>query len=691
MRTVARRDDRPTSPEGGAETSRAVTRRDYRPASPGRGSRRGFAFVALLGLILTLFAAPLAAQDEVTADSNADFEVLRVDLTGNTGLVTVRPAVGTPPGEMTVTVEGEAVTATIAPIHRSPVDAYTVIVIDDSETADQVAGFSRIQSSALTFLDGLGSDTRVMLVRAGGGNPNTRPVVNFTSDHRAVRQAIQELSPGGGAVTWNAISNSVAAFTSQSDGVRTVAAFVGSPGLASTVTSDVAKGNLLSQDASLTIVAPQAANLDLSAFTDVSNSVRGGAIYRGNAEADMVAAGRLAAQVHESYIVGSFDTSGVVLPVDSGDNPTSDIVISYGGSTERVRIVPDGLAAGDSLLAPPLIETSRFEILRGNNGALIAIGLAVAAALLFSFSILSIFAGNDNTLNSTLSVYGSQDSSEEQRAADDAFASVRSRIVEQVVEKAEEAAASRGNLSSTTSMLEKAEIPLRAGEAFAIQVGIVVIALLLGFVLSGSPFVALGLAVPAGLLPSMYVKFKVKRRSKKLEAQLPDTLNLLSSTLKAGYSFVQGIDAVGNEAEEPLAGEFRRTVNEARLGKDLDEALDDLAERVDSVDLLWAVVAIKIQREVGGNLAELLSTVADTMTARTRLRGEVAALTAEGRVSALVLLVLPFGVGVAMYFMNREYISALWSSNIGYGAMGLAMVSMVIGSFWMKKIIDIKI
>ena len=140
----------------------------------------------------------------------------------------------------------------------------------------------------------------------------------------------------------------------------------------------------------------------------------------------------------------------------------------------------------------------------------------------------------------------------------------------------------------------------------------------------------------------MYVKFKVKRRSKKLEAQLPDTLNLLSSTLKAGYSFVQGIDAVGNEAEEPLAGEFRRTVNEARLGKDLDDALDDLAERVDSVDLLWAIVAIKIQREVGGNLAELLSTVADTMTARTRLRGEVAALTAEGRVSALVL----FGAAV---------------------------------------------
>ena len=670
-----------TSPQQGAETSR------YR-------GRTALGVLTLLGLLLTLFAAPLAAQDVgAVADSNANFEVLQVDLTENTGIVTIRPGLSTPPGDMSITIEGDVVPATVTPIHRSRVDAYTVIVVDDSETADQVAGFSQIQGAAIAFLDGLGSDTRVMLARAGGGNPNLRPVVSFTSDHRAVRDAILDLSPSGGAVTWNAISNSAAAFGSQNEGIRTVAAFVGSRGLASTISAEIAKGNLLSQDASLSVIAPQAANLDLSEFIGVSNAVRGGAVFRGNAEADMIAAGALAARVHESYLVGSFELSSLVRPsnAENGDKATSEVIVSYSDTSERVRVVPDGLAAGDGLIAPPLVETSRFEVLRGNNGALIAIGLAVVAALLFSYAMMQIFAGDDNSLNSALSVYGTQDQTEEARAAEENFSSVRSKIVEQVVAKAEEAAASRGNLSSTTTLLEKAEIPLRVGEAFAVQVGIVFGALVVGFLLTGSPFVALALAVIAGFLPIMFVKFKVRRRSKKLESQLPDTLNLLSSTLKAGYSFIQGIDAVGNEAEEPLAGEFRRTVNEARLGKDLDEALDDLAERVDSVDLLWAIVAIKIQREVGGNLAELLSTVADTMTARTRLRGEVAALTAEGRVSALVLLVLPFGVGVAMYFMNREYISALWSSNIGYGAMGLAMVSMVIGSLWMKKIIDIKI
>ncbi len=675
-------------------------RRDFRPTSDDRGvvasvaSRRpkSLGLFVVLGLLLSLFAAPLAAQASPAPDTNVNFEVLRVDLSESAGLVTVRPELDTPPSEMTVTIGGETVPASITPIHRSRVDAYTIIVVDDSTTADQVAGFSQVQNAAVAFLDGLGSDTRVMLVRAGGGNPNTRPVVNFTSNHAAVRDAILGLTPGGGAVTWNSISNATAAFGTQNEGIRTVAAFVASPGQASTTSAAVAEGNLLSQDAAFMVIAPQAANLDLSEFIAVSNAVRGGAVYRGNAEADMVSAAATAARVHESYLVGTFDMSAVVRPTgDSTDESTGEMTIGYAGASERVRIVPDGIAAGDGLIAPPLIETSRFDILRGNNGALIAIGLAVVAALLFSFAMMQILAGNDNTLNSTLSVYGTQDTTEEKRAADEAFASVRSRIVEQVVEKAEEAAASRGNLNSTTTMLEKAEIPLRVGEAFAVQVGIVLAALVIGFFLSGNALVALALAVPAGFFPVFFVKFKVKRRSKKLEAQLPDTLNLLSSTLKAGYSFVQGMDAVGNEAEEPLAGEFRRTVNEARLGKDLDEALDDLAERVDSVDLLWAIVAIKIQREVGGNLAELLSTVADTMTARTRLRGEVAALTAEGRVSALVLLVLPFGVGIAMYFMNREYISSLWSSNIGYGAMAGAMVSMVIGSLWMKKIIDIKI
>ena len=123
----------------------------------------------------------------------------------------------------------------------------------------------------------------------------------------------------------------------------------------------------------------------------------------------------------------------------------------------------------------------------------------------------------------------------------------------------------------------------------------------------------------------------------------------------------------------------------------MDDALDDLAARIESQDMMWAIVAIKIQREVGGNLAELLTIVADTMNQRQRLRGEVSALTAEGRISAYVLLFLPFGVAFAMYLLNPTYLSELWTQNLGIVAVIAAIISMIVGGFWMRKIVDIEL
>ncbi len=635
----------------------------------------GFAAI----LLLLGLAAPLAAQT-----TDASLEVLRVDLREGRGFVTVRPGADSTIADLSITAGGDNLVTSSNPIARSAVNGFTILVVDNSVTADQVVGFSTVRQAALAYLSGVAADTRVMLIAAGGGNPEVRPLVPFTVNHQLIREELEAMRVDASAVTWNAISQSTAAFAEQGEGVRNVVAFIGSPGTGSTIPASAAQGNLLNASSSFTVVAPDVANLETRNFETVASNVRGGATFRANEQASMADAALAAVRTHENTIVASIDTSKI------GEN-TSELTVSLGEQSERVRFVPGGLATGDALLAPDIPTPSRFEVLRGNQGAMIAIGLGVVAALLFSYAMMSILAGTDNTLNSTLAVYGADESDEEVRAADNAFSSVRSKIVEQVVEKAEEAAASRGALATQTNMLEKAEIPLRVGEAMAVQVGIVLAAMVVGFLVSGSPIGAVLLAIPAAILPTTYVKWKIKKRKKMLESQLPDTLNLLSSTLKAGYSFIQGIDAVGNEADEPLAGEFRRTVNEARLGRDIDDALDDLAERVDSVDLLWAIVAIKIQREVGGNLAELLSTVADTMTARSRLRGEVAALTAEGRMSAWVLVFLPVGVGIAMYFMNPGYISTLWQNTMGLVAIGAGLLGMVVGTVWMRKIIDIKI
>ena len=651
---------------------------------------------AIFAVFLSLFAAPAAAQTEAS-ENRVDFEVLQVDVSQSTGSIVVRPAAGTEATDLTVEIEGEEITTGLLPIFRSPVSSETIIIIDDSQNADNIAGFGLIREAALAYVDGLSADTRVMVIRGGGGRLETTPEVAFTGNHDAVRAAINGLSASGGSVTFNAIADSAAFFAGQGDGVRNVVAFIGSPGGNSTVSATAAQGRLLSANASLTVVAPRTSNLNISEYATIADGLRGGAVFRGvSADSNMVVAGQNAIATHESYLVGTFPTDRILAAgsVDGvGEDGTNELIARYGEGVERVRIVPGTTVAGASLDAPALAESSRFAILQGNLVALIAIALIVIAVLIFAFTLMNIVVGSDNTLNSTLSVYGgAADRTDEQKAADDAFASNRSKIIEQVVERAEEAAEARGNLNTTATMLEKAEIPLRVGEAFALQFGLVIVAFGLGFLISGANlFGGLLFAILAALIPSAVVRHKVKGRAKKLEEQLPDTLNLLSSTLKAGYSFLQGMDAVGNEAEEPLAGEFRRTVNEARLGKDMDIALDDLAERVDSDDMLWAIVAIKIQREVGGNLAELLSTVADTMQSRSRLRGEVNALTAEGRISSYVLICLPFAVALAMYFLNADYLSELWTNTIGLVFVGVALTSMAIGFFWMRKIVDIQL
>jgi tight adherence protein B len=168
-------------------------------------------------------------------------------------------------------------------------------------------------------------------------------------------------------------------------------------------------------------------------------------------------------------------------------------------------------------------------------------------------------------------------------------------------------------------------------------------------------------------------------------------LQLLAGTLRAGYSLMQGIEAVSQEVDEPMGRELRRVVTEARLGRPVEESLEAVAERMDSKDFAWAVMAIGIQREVGGNLSELLMTVAETMTQRERLRRDVKTLTAEGRVSSYVLGVLPIALGVVMFVLNPDYMTVLFNDNIGRLMVLGSGVLMAGGFVWMQKIVKIDV
>jgi tight adherence protein B len=207
----------------------------------------------------------------------------------------------------------------------------------------------------------------------------------------------------------------------------------------------------------------------------------------------------------------------------------------------------------------------------------------------------------------------------------------------------------------------------------------------------GNPLLALAGAVVAGLAPTMALRMALKRRAEKLREQLPDVLTIMASSLRAGHSFLQALDTVAREIAQPAATEFQRVVAEIRLGRGAEDALEALAERVGSADFRWAVLAVNIQREVGGNLAEILDNVSDTLRERAMMRRQVRVLTSEGRLSAWVLTLLPIGIAMYLFAMSPEYIGLLFSTTIGYVMVGGAGILLLAGVLWMRKIVNIDV
>ena len=165
------------------------------------------------------------------------------------------------------------------------------------------------------------------------------------------------------------------------------------------------------------------------------------------------------------------------------------------------------------------------------------------------------------------------------------------------------------------------------------------------------------------------------RRRTAFADQLDDSLQLIASSLRAGHSLLQALASVAREAEEPTSEEFARIINETRVGRQLSDSLDETAARMESDDFTWVTQAIAINREVGGNLAEVLDGVANTIRERNQIRGQVKALSAEGKLSAYVLMALPFGIVGFLMFANPDYMGKFTESLVGYGLIGACVAA----------------
>jgi len=254
----------------------------------------------------------------------------------------------------------------------------------------------------------------------------------------------------------------------------------------------------------------------------------------------------------------------------------------------------------------------------------------------------------------------------------------------------------RTSTPRTQRLLERADLPLRPGEWAVLRVVAIVVGLAGGVILMpSSPISTLigsVLGVFVGLvMPALFLKFAASHRARKFEGQLPDVLTLIASSLSTGFSLLQALDAVARDAAEPSAKEFSRALAETRIGADIEDSLEHLADRMDSTNMRWTGMAISIQRQVGGNLAETMRNTAATLRDREALKRHVKGLSAEGRLSAYILIALPIGIFLYMLGVNRAYVELLWTTMIGIGMLAGGLISLVIGVFWMRKVVDVEV
>lgn len=262
--------------------------------------------------------------------------------------------------------------------------------------------------------------------------------------------------------------------------------------------------------------------------------------------------------------------------------------------------------------------------------------------------------------------------------------------------------AKRGFFAPIKERIAKADVKLRVTEYFVlILLSGIAVGLAAYFMMNRSLFVAL-IGVLVGLqLPKFYINSAANKRMRAFDNQLSDTLNLWVNALRSGYSVLQGMEAIATELPPPVAREFERVVQEVRLGLGMEEALANMYRRVPSEDLDLIITAVNIQREVGGNLAEILDTISYTIRERVRIKGEIRTLTAQGRISGWVVGLLPLGLSGILYAINGEYMGQLWARDkpwvlepflpCGWVVVGSGLFMMLMGILAIRKIVDIEV
>lgn len=644
-------------------------------------ARRRGALAAAVAALVALFAALLAPM--AGAQSNENMLAVRgIDATDHDQVKVTFLYTGAPQDldNLTIREDGNVRKITdLTNLRKTDQRLATVFAVDLSATMQDKGALTDVKKGLRKAIEAMPSGDEAAIVSF-----SDTPVVEtaFTDDQAQLLDAVDGMaSPKDGKrATWDGVRKATELFATRPELQPNLVVVTNGADDASKADLDAARASVVSSGAALFAVEIDNGNGgDAGAFKTIMDRTGG--------QAFPAAAGTPLQQAFEA-VTATMSSQYVATYTSTVRQGQVDVGVSV-GSLERNASYVAGAAVQGAGVAESVSPPKPFgpAWMRGKAGGALGLALVGLAVGLLTWAAVSLVTSRDESLNAVLRPYA-----EGPIAPEDDYegALAQTAILQRAVELTEEFAEKQGFLVKVERALERADLPLRAAEAMFFYGAAGVLLTLLAFVLGGfvTGFLVLLLSM---LLPPAVVNFLAARRGKKFESALPDTLQLLSGSLRAGYSLLQGVEAVSKEVGEPMGKELRRVITEARLGREVEDAMDAVAERMGSADFAWAVMAIRIQREVGGNLSELLLTVSDTMVHRERLRRDIAALTAEGKMSAMILGLLPVGLGAFMWLSNPEYMNPLGSTTLGHVLLGVATVSLLIGFAWMKKIISIEI
>lgn len=634
--------------------------------------------VALLVLTMLFAGATLAygqsaagaAQLGIDLVSTEDYPEVTLAITLPSEMLTENGAAPT----FAITENGQPLTVLATDAESATRVPQDVVLLID--TSGSMAGrpIEDAKAAAAGFLNQLSADDRVALVSFA-----FKPTVvsSFTSDRAALLAAIDGLDASGETAVHDAIVTA-AGLVAQSDRQVTLVLLSDGGDTVSVNTFDNAVSAVKAADVPVFAVALESGEWDPKALQTLATA--SGGRYLATADS------RELTSLYES--IARELTSRYLVTFTSLAPNTKDLDIAVtaaiGELTASVgAVIANPLYASIATSAPaPIVATMPPK---WRSSLVVVLLFGAVAGFIGSIGLMLI---RPKAKLDRLAFY---DQSTGARSAADAAPGSPAALKGKLVDAVGYVAGRSGFTKALHGKLEQAGLPLRPNEYIYLHLLGVLVAGLLTALLTGSFALSMFIVILAIAIPLLLLENRIEKRRAKFEEQLPELLNLVAGSLRAGWGMLQSVALVVEQMPAPAADEFRRVQTEARLGLSVEEALQNMADRLQSEDFKWTVTAINIQREVGGNLAEVLDIVASTMRDRAELRRHIRGLTAEGRISGAILMALPFVELAALTLVNPTYLGTMLEHPFGWFLAIIGVLLLIVGGIWLRRAMAVEV